>query len=363
MRWLTSACSVGSICALFGCSPAPQADRSHSIPGAPETSPSPSPVTLKVACWDDYVTPEVAADYERETGVHVEVEFVNSNELVIERLQNGEVWDVVTPSDYAVQQMQEGGLLVRLRHENLRNLGNVARRFQNASYDRELAYAVPLFWGTTGWGYDKRVYSQPPSSWAYVFDPEKRKLANGRLSLINDMRETMGIALLHLGYSLNTTNPNEISAARDLLRSAKSGIRGFDSEHFDDAFADGGNALVHGWSGDLAQAIAENEHLAFTLPKEGFLLFIDNLAIPAVSPHREEAERFIDYLLRPEVAARLSNSNFNPSCNGPARALIRPEVAAGPSFDLPDDARFEVLRHLGAKTALYEAAWAEVVAP
>jgi|CXWL01.1.fsa_nt_gi spermidine/putrescine transport system substrate-binding protein len=323
-------------------------------------------LTLEVACWDDYITPEVAADYEKETGVKLAIEFVNSNELMMERMQKGQVWDLITPSDYAVQLMQEAGLLVRLRHENIPNLGNVARRFQNAVYDQELAYAVPMFWGTTGWGYDTTVYPEAPDSWSWVFDPEKRARAAGKVTLLDDMRETLGIALMYQGFSPNSKDPAELAKARDLLRSVKAdtaGFAGFDTEHFEDNLQDGSHVLVQGWSGDLAQVLAGNQRLAYALPKEGFLLFVDNMAIPAASQHRDEAEKLIDYLLRPEVAAKLTNQNRNPSCNGPARAQVDRDVLAGPSFLLPDDAAFHVLRHLGADTALYEKTWAEVQAP
>lgn len=353
MKWTFTGALVGLAVAIAACGPEP----------APAPAGPVRPASISVACWDDYVTPEVAADYERETGVKVVVEIVNSNELVMERLLGGQVWDVISPSDYAVQMMQEAGLLLRLRHENIRNLGNVARRFQNAAYDRELAYAVPLFWGTTGLGYDRSVYPEPPASWSYVFEPAKRAVAKGRISLLDDLRETLAVALLASGHPPNSVDPDHLAAAVALLRSVRPDLAGFDSETFEDNFGNGTNVLVHGWGGDLAQVMVGQPQLGYVLPAEGFLLFIDNLAIPSATPNRDEAERFIDYMLRPEVAAKLSTANLNPTCNGPGRALIAAEVSSSPSFLLPEEAPFHVLRHLGKNTALYERAWGEVLAP
>lgn len=318
--------------------------------------------SIRVVCWNDYITPKIAAEFERERGVKVSIEFINNNEEVIERLAKGEVWDVWTPSDYAVQVAAERGLLAPLTAANIPNARYLGRRFQNASYDPELKYAIPFKWGTTGLGYDRRAFSSPPTSWSVIFDPAKRKAFKGKISLLDDVRETMGIALIYLGLDPNTTDPAAYAKARDLLIATKADLKELNSETYYQDLAAGSVALAHGWGGDLAQVIAENPHLAFALPKEGYMLFIDNLAIPAASTKRATAEAFINYVLRPEVSARLVEESRFASTLPAATAQISAEIAASPSMMLPEDIPFHVFKYLGAANEALERSWQEVQA-
>jgi spermidine/putrescine-binding protein len=318
--------------------------------------------TLRMVCWNNYVTPAVAADFEREFGIKIHLDLVNNNEEVIARLKKGEVWDVWTPSDYAVQIASEAGLLAPLDHAAIPNLKNVGRRFQNAIYDQKFRFSIPFYWGTTGWGYDTRVFKSPPNTWGYLFDPALRRQVAGKISLLDDMREGMAIALMYLGHDPNSTDPAQLGKARDLLIAAKPAVAAFDSEHYGDNLAADKIELAQGWSGDFAQAAAKDPHLGFALPKEGFMLFVDNLAIPAASRNKEAAQVLINYLLRPEVSAKLTNENRNPMPNSAARPLLHPEILASPSLFLPEDRSFFVIKYLGDKTAVMEKYWRQVQA-
>lgn len=365
--------STGSLRSLFGlcltllfgsCAPkseAPAAAPPEAAAPAPATAAAKLADSLKVVCWDDYVTPAVAQDFQKEFGVRLDIEFVNNNEEVLDRLQKGEVWDVWTPSDYAVQAAAESNLLAPLDKAAIPNLANVGRRFQNAIYDREFHFSVPFYWGTTGLGYDKRVYSTPPESWGFVFDPKRRGKGAGRISLLDDMREAFSIALIYLRYDPNTTDPAALAKARDLLIATKPALSGLDSETYEDNLEAGKVVLTHGWSGDLSQIVAEDPTKGYALPKEGFMLWVDNLAIPAASTKKETAAVLIDYLLRPEVSAKLTNSNRNPTTVPAARPMIDPKVLDSPSYQLPEDRPFHVIKYLGADTATLEKYWAEVV--
>ncbi len=317
--------------------------------------------SLKVVCWDDYITPAVSQDFQKEFGVRLDVEFINNNEEVLDRLAKGESWDVWTPSDYAVQAAAEKNLLAPLDKSAIPNLVNVGRRFQNAIYDREFHYSVPFYWGTTGLGYDKKVFPSPPESWGYVFDPKRRAKAAGRISLLDDMREAFSIALIFLGYDPNSTDPAALVKARDLLIATKPALSGLDSESYEDNLGSGKVVLTHGWSGDLSQIVAEDPNKGFALPKEGFMLWVDNLAIPAASQKKATAEVLIDYLLRPEVSAKLTNANRNPTTVPAARPMIDPKVLDSPSYQLPEDRPFHVIRYLGQDTAKVEKLWQEVL--
>jgi len=317
--------------------------------------------SLRVVCWDGYVTAAVAQDFEKEFGVKVHVDYVNNNEEVMDRLAKGEVWDVWTPSDYAVKAATEKGLLAPLDKAKLPNLANVGRRFQNAVYDPEFTYAVPFYWGTTGLAYDKRKVQGTPDSWGYVFDPALRAKVKGPISLLNDVRESMAIALLYLGFDPNSTDPAQLDKAKGLLARAKAaGVR-FDSEGYDDDIEASKIAMAHGWSGDLSRSMAKNPRIEYVLPKEGFALWVDNFAIPAKGQNREAALALINYILRPEVAAKLTNDGRNPTTVPEARPAVLPEILNSPSYLLPEDRTFHVFRYLGVEgTARMDKAWAEV---
>src|SRR6185369_5491177 len=258
-------------------------------PGVPQKLAS----TLRVVCWRGYITPAVQADFEREFKVRLQIEIVNSNEVVMERLGKGEVWDVWTPSDYAVHMASERGLLAPLHHEHIPNLANIGRRFQNAIFDREFRYSAPYYWGTTGWGYDKTVFPEPPATWNYVFDPALRASKHGKIGLLDDMREVIAIALIHLGIDPNSTDPEHLRKARDLLLAARGDMNGFESEHYKDKLTSGAVVMQQGWSGDLNQVLKADPRKGFVLPREGYLMFVDTWAVPKGSPNQETAEVFI----------------------------------------------------------------------
>lgn len=318
--------------------------------------------TLRAVVWDDYITPGIAAAFEKEFGVHVEVDFVNNNEEVLARLEAGEVWDLWTPSDYAVQIAKEKGLLARLDHARITNLSNVGRRYQNLAYDRQFEYAVPYYWGTTGLAYDKKAYPGGVNSWAAVFeDSPARRAHAGKIQLLDDMRETMSIALIFLGKDPNTSDSADIAAARDLLLKTKPVLSGLDSESYEDNLASGKNVLAHGWSGDLLQVVSGSPERAYVLPKEGFMVWIDNFAIPAKSQNKETAEVFLNFMLRPGTAARVTNESLNPTTVPASRPLVDPKILEGQTFDLPEDRPFWIFRHLGPANEYFEKAWAEFV--
>ncbi len=353
--------------ALFGCqnSAEPPTEAQPSAGDAPASTSAQSveatAESLRVVCWDDYVTPEIVAEFKERFGIDVEVQFINNNEEVIERLEAGEAWDVWTPSDYAVQAAVEKGLLAPLDRARIPNLANIGRRYQNAIYDKEFAHSVPFYWGTTGLGYDKRTFPTPPASWAHVFDAAKNGRYRGKIGLLDDVRETMAIALIASGADPNSTNPSDLARARDLLIAVKPALEKLDSESYEESLASGRQVLTHGWSGDLSRVVAADPNRGYALPKEGFMLWIDNLAIPSASPKKASAEVFINFLLEPEISAKLTNANRNPTTVPNSRPMIDPAVLSSPSYELPENGKFHVIRHLGESTALVEKYWQEFV--
>ena len=352
------------LASVWACGPAAEKTTTTITTTEAEGTPTRGPLapTLRAVVWDDYISPEIVEAFQKEFGVRVEVDFVNNNEEVISRLEAGETWDIWTPSDYAVQIAKKKGLLARLDHDRIPNLGNVGRRYQNLAYDRQFEYAVPYYWGTTGLAYSRQAFPEGVDTWAAVFsDSAARRRNTGRIQLLDDMRETMSIALIYLRQDPNTTDPTAIAAARDLLIGTKAVLAEFESETYEEDFTSGKTLLAHGWSGDLLQAVATKPDTVYVLPKEGFMVWIDNFAIPARSPNKATAEVFLDFMLRPEVAAKITTSSLNPTTVPASRPLVPKEILEGQIFELPEDRPFWIFRDLGEANALFEAAWAEVI--
>jgi spermidine/putrescine-binding protein len=320
--------------------------------------------TLHVFNWDNYLDPAVIKDFENEFGARVIEDKFASNEDMLAKLQAGASgYDVVVPSDYAVRILVRQDLLAKLDRERLPNLKNLAPRFRHPAYDPQLDYSVPYLWGTTGIGYSRKGTAKAgaPASWDDLFNPAKLKRYQGRISMLNDMREAIGAALIYKGYSPNSTNPVQLDAARRLLLAQKPLLAKYDSEGYEDSLVAGETMLAHGWSGELFTAQKESDDLEFVVPKEGSFLFVDNMVIPKSSTRKQLAQQFIDYLLRPEVAAKNSSSLGYPTPNAAAKPLLDPK-ARGANYELPAKVKFHSIEDVEAAGELYEKIWTEVKA-
>lgn len=338
--------------ALSGCGKAPQ---------SPSADKAPAQV-LNLFIWEEYLDPAVKEDFEKETGIKVIESNFGSNEDMLAKLQAGGGFDLVVPSDYMVQVMKRMGLLQKLDRTRLPNTAHLDPFFNTFHYDPGFEYSIPFQWSTTGIGYNSKELQTAPDSWAWVFDPAKAGAFKGRMSMLNDPREAIGAALLYLGHDLNSTDPAQLKQAEDLLRAQKKLLAKYDSESFEDSLASGETVLAHGWSGEFAVAASENPDIRFVLPREGAVIFVDNLAIPTSSKNTAAAHAFINYLLRPEVAARVANYSLYGSSNLAALPMIEESVKNGPGFLRPAGAKLHEIKDLGEKTALYEQIWTRLKA-
>jgi len=315
--------------------------------------------------WSEYIEPQVLEDFEAEFGVHVVEDTFANNEELLAKLQAGAAgYDVIVPSDYMVEVMIEEGLLAELNHENLSHIGNIAPKFADPPYDPGMVYCVPYLWGTTGIGYNGDAFDDPPDSWAYLFDPELASQYAGQFTMLNDVRETMGAALKYLGYSLNSTNEKELIEARDLLIQQKQWIYAYDAEQYEDLLSADETVMAHSWSGDVFMVAEEDERIWYVIPKEGGVIWADNLCIPASAPNKHTAEVFINYLLRPEVSAANSNFTWYATPNSAAEEFIDEEILEEPAIYPPPGVmeKLEWLEDVGDATPLYERLWTEVTA-
>jgi spermidine/putrescine transport system substrate-binding protein len=317
--------------------------------------------------WGDYIDPDVLTMFEEECGVSVIYDTFSSNEDLLAKLQGGASgYDVIVPSDYMIEIMIQLGLLKELDHANIPNLAHINGNFLDQPYDPGNTYSVPYMWGVAGIGYDADVVTEPPTSLAAIFDPAQAEQYAGKISLLNDSRETLGAALKYLGYSMNSTDPAQLEEAKQTVLAIKPYVLTFDSDTYSDLVVSGETAISHGWNGGYATAIAENpdRNIGFVIPEEGLTLFIDNLAVPATAPNAYTAEVLINYLHEPDIAAKISEFVLYATPNEAAIELLPDEVKNNTGIYPPQEAlaNTEYLNDVGEATALYERIWTEIKA-
>lgn len=317
--------------------------------------------------WSEYIEPEIFALFEEETGIKVVEDTFGSNEDLLAKLQGGATgYDVIVPSDYMVATMVELGMLAEIDHSKLENFANLDPSFTDPPYDPGLAHCVPYFWGTTGIGFNWNDWEEAPSSWEYLFNPENATEFEGRISLLDDMREVLGAALISLGYSPNSTNEAELQEAKEVVLAIKPYVAAFDSDTYEDNLVTGDVALVLGWSGDVFTAQVEDENIDYVIPEEGAVKWTDNLCITAdaaADPQRlEMAYQWIDFLNRPEIAGMNTNFVWYASPNAAAEEFIDPEILGYEAVYPPEEVftKLQFLENVGEATELYSRIWTEI---
>jgi spermidine/putrescine transport system substrate-binding protein len=313
--------------------------------------------------WSDYIDPQIYEDFEEEFGVRVIEDTFSSNEDLLAKLQAGATgYDVIVPSDYMVAIMRELDLLAELNYDNIPNFENISDTFRDPPYDPENKYSIPYQWGTTGIGYDATVFDEPPDSWRHIFDPAIASQYAGKMTVLNDSRELIGAALKYLGYSLNSTNEAELEEAKELLIQQKEWVMAYDSEAFGDLIASGDAIIGHGWSGGYFMSAAEADNVWYVIPQEGGVVWTDNLAIPKTAPSQYTAEVLINYLLRPEVGAKITNYTWYGSPNEASNEFIDAEILEEPAIYPPPEVmdKLEFIRDVGEATTLYDRIWTEI---
>jgi spermidine/putrescine-binding protein len=290
--------------------------------------------TLHVFTWNGYLVPETVKAFETEFRCKVEETNFDDNEgMRAKLLAGGSGFDLCCPSDYMVPQLVKDGVLEKIDLENVPNVKNLSPRFATPDYDPKHEHSVPYQWGLTGIAYRKSAVKNPPKSWKEFFDAANLAQWKGRISMLDDARELAAAALLSLGKSPNTRNEKEIADARSVLLRQKEFVAKYDSSSFGEALVAKETMIAQGWSGDIAKAQAEDADIAFVVPEEGTLSYTDNWAIPKGAPEKELAEKFIDYLLRPDVAAAAANAHRYASTNEAAKPMILPEILNGTSYE------------------------------
>jgi spermidine/putrescine-binding protein len=292
----------------------------------------------------------------------VHYDLYDSNEPVLEKLQSGVAdYDLVVPSDYMVRILAHLKLLRPLDRGKLKNFGNLDPRFLDKQFDPKNAYSLPYVWGTTGYGYNRERAGRSLDSWAPLFDPANK----GQILMLDDMRECFAAALKFQGESLNSTDPGVLKRAADLLKRQKDLVKTYNSGDYENILAAGDVSYAHGYNGQLAKLVArEPRKFGFVLPKEGATFWMDSVCIPARARNIEAIYAFLDYILEPEVNAKIVNGISYASANVPARKFIRPEILNDPAIYPSDEAlsKCEFIEDIGEATSILDEYWTEIKA-
>lgn len=320
----------------------------------------PLPV-LHVYTWADYVKPELVARFERDHACRVVIDTFDSNEALYAKVRAGATgYDVMTPSTYMTGVLFAQGLLRPLDPALIPNRKNVDPDYLKIALDPQMHHSVPYMLVKSGIAYRRSRVKEVVASWR-MFDRTDLK---GRITLLNDMRETIGAALKSLGYSLNTTDEAQLARARDVVIRWKRNAAKFENEQYKSGIASGEFLLVHGYSGDILQVQKENPDVAFLIPQEGTSVACDDLVIPKAAREVALAHAWIDFLHDPDVAAENTRFLSYLCPNRAAYEKLGDEVRKNPAIFMDPEvrAKSEVVRDLGADNAKYVKVWDEIKA-
>ncbi|MBE5787228.1 MAG: spermidine/putrescine ABC transporter substrate-binding protein [Clostridiales bacterium] len=315
---------------------------------------------VNVYNWYDYMDERVFDMFTEETGIKVNKMYFTTNEdmMVQVRVSPG-AYDLVFPSDYCVERMIAEGLIAELNFDNIPNAKYTMDWMLNPNYDPENLYSVPFMWGTVGILYNTTMVDEPVESWDILWD---EKYADN-IFMLNSIRDSMGITLKYLGYSMNTRNLVELKEATDKLVEQKPLVKAYYVDETKDKMVAGEAALAVVWSGDALYAMELNEDLAYAVPMEGSNVWVDPMVIPATAKNKENAEKLIDFLCRPEIAQMNCEYIWYSSPNTGAIELMGEEYAENltinPTQDIID--RCEFFNDIPDNfLSVYNALWSQV---
>ncbi|MEG0741293.1 MAG: spermidine/putrescine ABC transporter substrate-binding protein [Clostridia bacterium] len=280
--------------------------------------------SVTVYNWEEYISPEAIKLFEQETGIAVNMTYFTTNEDMMVQVRNSpSSFDVVIPSDYCTERLAAEGLLDEIDFANVPNYANIDPELKGLYYDVDNKYTVPYMWGTVGICYNKTMVTEPITSWSVLFD---EKYTNN-VFMLDSIRDSMGVALKYLGYSMNTRDPLEINAAKELLMQQKKAgiVKAYQVDETKDKMVAGEAALALMWNGDAMYAISLSSDLDYVIPSEGSNIWVDTMVIPKGAKNKANAEAFINFMARPDIAQMNFNEIWYSTPNVEAVKLIGDE--------------------------------------
>jgi spermidine/putrescine-binding protein len=313
--------------------------------------------------WGEYMDPDVRDQFEEETGIKVVYDEFQTNEEMYPKIKENAVqYDVVCPSDYMIQKMIEDDLLAEIDFSKVPNLSNIDQTYLDSSksFDAANKYSVPYCWGTVGILYNKTMVDEPIDSWASLFDEKY----SGNILMIDSVRDAYAIALKYLGYNINSTDKAQIEEATKLLQSQYPLVQAYVVDQVRDKMIGGEAALGVIYSGEAIYTQRENPDLEYVVPKEGSNVWIDGWVIPKNCKNKENAEAFINFMCRPDIALKNFEYITYSTPNKAAREMITDEDIKNSTVAFPEQSVLErctTFSYLGSELeAFYNDEWNKV---
>lgn len=309
---------------------------------------------LNIYNWSDYIAEDTIENFEKRTGIKVNYDVFDSNEVLEAKLLAGNTgYDIVVPSGSFLERQIMAGVFGKIDRTRLQNYGNLDPDILGRVdvHDSGNEHSVPYMWGTTGIGYnvkmvEERMPDAPVDSWDMIFDPEVvSKFADCGVTLLDAPTEVISAALNYLGLDPNSEDKGDLKEAEALLMSIRPHIKYFHSSQNINDLANGDICVAMGWNGDMliardrAAEAAQGVEVAYTIPKEGALIWFDLMAIPSDAPHPQNAHLFLDYIMEPEVIAAVSDYVFYANGNSASIEFVDPEVKGDPGIYPSDEVK------------------------
>lgn len=318
------------------------------------------PRVVNFAVMPNYIPQEVLNEFEKRTGIKVQVSNFSSGEELLSKLQAGlAIYDLTLTADYLVYVFSKLNLIQPLEHTRVHALNQLSKEFMNPSYDPQNRYSVPYDRGTTGIAVNRKLYPGKIQSWKQVLqDPT----LTGKVSLLDDIREVLGCTLKSLGYSLNSKNPEELRQAKETLLKSRKQIKAFTSEPIM-PLVNGEFVVSQAFMMDALQARKlSHGDIEYVFPEEGGTVWYDNFVILKGAPHQQEAYELINFLLEPKVNAKIVLNFFVAPANPGTLALLPPEILKDPAiFPSPEVLKkYEIIEDLGDTLLLWDRIWTEI---
>jgi len=302
---------------------------------------------LHLFAWSEYVPQEVIDGFTHETGIPVTYEtYASGEEMLAKLLANSGAYDLIQPPDYTAEALIKAKLLRAIDWSQVPNLRNIAPEFLRMPHDPQQKFTIPYMTGTVGIVVNTEKVTEPVAGFADVFQAKHR----GRIVVVNDNREIVSWALVTLGLPMNDLSSANLARVRPLLAKWLPLVKVFDSDSPKTPLLNGDVDLGVVWSGEAALLWNENHKFKYVLPAEGAHAFVDLLAIPQSAEHPAEAQKFMNYILRPEVSALISKKFPYTNPNLAARKLLSPEQLANPA-SYPPSGKLETFRDVGKGAA------------
>jgi spermidine/putrescine-binding protein len=315
---------------------------------------------LNILNWSSYIPDSVIQDFEKETNIKVNYGTYSSNEELLAKVSSAKkgTYDLIVPSDYMVELMSEKGLISKLNKDKIIHFDNIKKQYLNLDYDKGNNYAVPFLAATTVIVYNSKTIKEEITSYNDLLNSKYKN----NIVFIDDQRIVIGAALLARGYNMNSTNKKELEKAKEWLLQIKNNIKAFDSDSPKTFLITKETDIGFMWNAEAAMSLKENPNLKVVYPKEGFALSIDNMCIMNQARHEENAYKFINYILRPEVMKKIIDEYPYQNLNKETDKLLDKDYLNNIASNTPASElkRSSLVKNIGSSLFDYDKIWAEI---